>query len=45
MITEKKSYQPLPQEQYIEQLRIRKIKFLKKDMLKFNITNTELSMS
>jgi transposase len=44
MITEKKPYQPLPQEQYIEQLRMRKIKFLKKDMLKFHITNAELSM-
>jgi transposase len=44
MITEKKPYQPLPQEQYIEQLRLRKIKFLRKDMLKFNITNAELAM-
>ena len=43
MVTEKKPYQPLPQEQYIEQLRLRKIKYLKKDMIKYNITDAELS--
>lgn len=43
MITEKKSYQPVPQEQYVEQLKLRKIKYLKKDMQKYNITEAELS--
>lgn len=42
MIMQKIPYQPLPKEQYLEQLRQRKIKFLQKDMKKYNIKLLDL---
>ena len=44
MIVEKVPYQPVAQEQYVAQMRQRKIKYLQKDMIKYNITNLDLTM-
>lgn len=42
MITEKKPYQPLPQEQYMELQKRRKIKYMQKEIKKFNISSADL---
>lgn len=42
MITKKTPYQPIPTVQYLEQLRQRKIKFLQKDIKKYNINILDL---
>ncbi len=44
MIVKKQPYNPLPPKEYLEQLKQRKIKFLKKDIKKHAITINELSM-
>lgn len=44
MITEKKAYEPMPKEQYLELQKKRKIKFLKKDIQKYNISVADLQL-
>lgn len=45
MIVKKQPYQPMKTAEYLDQLRQRKIKFLKKDVIKYSITTEELSMT
>jgi len=45
MIVKKEPYTPLKTKEYLEQLKQRKIKFLKKDMQKYGILINELSVS
>lgn len=45
MITKQQSYQPIKSDEYLKQLRQRKIKFLKRTIAKNGITINELSMA
>ena len=44
MITKKQKYNPIKTEEYLQQQKRRKLKFLKKDIQKYGISINELSM-